>query len=329
MKTKLPYFLFLLSLISVGQTPISSFYSVPNSNFAIVTSSTAIDQSATGTSLTWDFTNLTSVGTNIDTYAVPTPGELTTYPGTTEVLTISADNKIFSKDMSGTFSLTGAATPDVDLNYINDNALIGTFPLSYGYNNSDAVGGTFSSAFASGTFTGSVNASVDAYGTLNMNDVGEGSYNGSVTRLKVVQSLTLSITTPFPINTPATQTSYYYYDNSNNNLVFRSNNIVVALAGINETVMESFLFITIGVDENEITSSQFSIVPNPVGDVLNIQVSQNETIRSIALTDISGRQVLTVTDNLTSVSVSNLHAGMYLANITTDKGVYTKKFLKR
>lgn len=71
------------------------------------------------------------------------------------------------------------------------------------------------------------------------------------------------------------------------------------------------------------------LIPNPVGDVLNIHLNQYEKIRAITLTDMSGRTVLTVNDNLTSVSVSNLQVGMYIANITTDSGIYTNKFLKK
>ncbi|MFL0354695.1 T9SS type A sorting domain-containing protein [Xanthomarina sp. GH4-25] len=329
MKTKLPFIFLLLPALFFAQAPINDFFGIPMSSYAIVESTPEIDQSASGGGLTWNFTNLTSTGTNLDIYTAPTAGELATYPGTTEVLSISADNKIYSKDISDVLSLTGIAAPDVDLNYINDNAYIGTFPLNFGYSNTDTVGGTFSSAFASGTFTGTVNATVDAYGTLNMNDVGEGTYSGNITRLKVVQNLTLSISSPFPINAPATQTSYYYYDNSNNNLVFRSNTIEVALAGINETVLESFLTNPLSTPNNVLVTNAFTVVPNPVGDVLNMQFNQNETIHSITLMDISGRQVLSVNDNITSISVSHLQIGMYLAKITTDKGVYTKKFLKK
>jgi hypothetical protein len=337
MKTKLPYFLLLFSLISFGQTPISNFYSVPNSNFAIVTSTPAIDQSATGANLTWNFTNLTQVGTNTDSYTTPTALELSAFPGTTSVLTItetstSDESKIYSQDVAGQVSITGAVATDLELNYISNNALIGTFPLNYNYNNSDPVAGNYTYTTYSGTFSGSITSTVDAYGTLNMNDLGEGAFSGSVTRLKTVQNLSLNYI--IPNAGTGVQTTYYYYDSSNGNLVFRTNtvSVVVPLLGLNQTttVMESFLPIsTLSTNQNNMVSTELYIVPNPVGDVLNIRLSQNEIIRSITITDISGRQILNLTDNLTTVSVSNLEVGMYMANITTDKGVYTKKFLKK
>ncbi|MCX7547105.1 T9SS type A sorting domain-containing protein [Xanthomarina sp. F1114] len=336
MNTKLPILFFLISLFTYGQTPINSFYSVPESYFAVVTSSTAVDQSASGADLTWDFTNLTSVGTVQDTYDSPTPEELIAYPGTTSVLTITetattTSSKIFTREVAAEVSFTGAESSGLDLNYTTNNGVIGTFPLSYGSNNTDAVSGSFNYETYSGTFTGNIVTTVDAYGTLNMNDVGEGAYSGPVTRLKVVQ--TLNLTYLIPNVGTVTQTSYFYYDANDGTLVFRTNtvDVVVSLLGINETitVMESYLSTTIGISDNQIVNNEFRIIPNPVSEVLNIRLNQNESIRSITLTDLSGRQVLHVNSNLTSISVNHLQTGMYIANIITDKGVYSKRVLKK
>ncbi|GGG57228.1 T9SS type A sorting domain-containing protein [Bizionia arctica] len=337
MKTKLPFLLLLLSLVSFGQTPISTYYSLNGSTYAVVSSSSTIDQTTTGAGLTWNFNTFTQTDTDLDTYTTPTGPELTTFPGTTNVLTVtnssSGENKIFSADVNGTTSLTGATRDDIILNYSTNNALIGTFPMSYSATNSDAVAGTFIYTTYNGTFTGTINTEVDAYGTLNMNDLGEGAYSGSVTRLKTVQNLSMTALGFSNIGT-VTQTAYNYYDNITNELVFRSLelNVVVPILSINEsvTLMESILPLsTLNINQNDIVALVLSIIPNPVADVLNIHLSQNESIRSITLTDIKGRQVLSVNENLNSISVSRLQAGMYIANITTDKGVYTKKFLKK
>lgn len=337
MKTKLPLLFFLITLFTFGQTPINSFYSLPESSFAIVTSSTAVDQSANGANLTWNFSNLSSVDTSEDTYAAPTGGELTAYPGTTSVLTnivASASNasKIFSRDVAGQVSLTGAESSGLDLSYTTNNAVIGTFPLNYNSSNTDAVAGNFNYDTYSGTFSGNIVVTVDAYGTLNTNDVGEGAYSGPVTRLKTVQNLSLNYGIFTNVGT-VTQTSYYYYDANDGTMVFRTNTVhaVVALLGVDETisVMESFLSSALSVSNNQLVSNGFKIIPNPVGDDLNIYLNQNEVIRSIILTDLSGRQVLQVNENLTSVSVSNLQVGMYIVNIVTDNGIYNKKFLKK
>ncbi|MCX7550498.1 T9SS type A sorting domain-containing protein [Xanthomarina sp. F2636L] len=339
MKTKLSFLFILLTIFTYGQTPISNFDSAPMTVYAVVTSSGAVDQTASGTALTWNFTDLVADGTTTtDTYAAPTPVEITNYPGTTSVLTITdnsmAANKIFSQNTSNNISFTGAERDDLILSYTN-NAFIGIFPMSYNVSNSDPVSGAFTYSntplgAVSGTFAGTINSSVDAYGTLNMNDLGEGAYSGNVTRLKIVQNLTLNATSPFPVTAEATQTSYFYYDNSTNNLVFRTNSFVVALLSVNETIMESFLpESTLNIKANEVALNELKIVPNPAGDLLNIQFNKNEIINSIIITDMSGRQVLSIKNSLNSISVSELKSGMYIANITTDSGVYSKKFIKK
>ncbi|MCB0444570.1 MAG: hypothetical protein KDC68_02715 [Gelidibacter sp.] len=294
MKTKLLFLTLLISYLGFSQTPISSYYSVDGSGYAVVTSTPAIDQTATGNQ-TWNFTNLTANGATIDSYAAPTSGELTTYPGTTSVWIVTDNametNKIFTKDVSNTVSYTGVERTDLVLNY-SDNALIGTFPMSYNATSSDAVAGSFTYTTFSGTFTGTIVTTADAYGTLNMNDVGDGAYTGSVTRLKIVQTLTLTV--PFVGSVPASQTSYNYYDNANGHLVFRTNNLKVDLLSVNETIMESFLPNSLGTNNNVLSANQIKIVPNIVENTLNIYAKNDTVIRSVIVTDMNGRTVLNV-----------------------------------
>ncbi|WP_417889023.1 T9SS type A sorting domain-containing protein [Xanthomarina gelatinilytica] len=341
MKTKLLYLFLLLPVIILAQTPITNYYSVPGSHFALVTSGTPIDQSATGTDLTWNFNTFTQTDTDIDTYTAPNGAELSTFPGTTTVLTVAnaamEENKIYTANVAGQVSITGISRivdgNNIVLNYNTTNALIGTFPMSYGTTNSGTVAGTFTYVAASGTFTGTIDIAVDASGTLNINNLGEGAYSGAVTRLKTMQNLSLTAFSIPNIGT-ATQTTYTYYDNSTGMLVFRTTDLSISVPfiGINEsvTLMESLLPLsTLNTTEDNLNSNGFSIVPNPVGDVLNIHLNQKETIRSITVIDMSGRQVLSINDHLTSISVSNLKAGIYFANIVTDKGAYSKKILKK
>src|SRR5690554_11177 len=336
MKTKLPFLFMLFTVFTFGQTPINSFYSLPESSFAVVTSSTAVDQSASGANLTWNFTNLSPVDTSLDTYSNPSNGELITYPGTTSVLTITenvtgASSKIFSRNVAGQVSLTAAESAGLLLNYASNNAVIGTFPLNYNSPNSDAVAGTFNFDTYTGAFSGTINTIADAYGTLNINDLGEGAYSGAVTRLKIVQNLNLTYMIP-NVGT-VEQISYYYYDANDGTLIFRTStvHVLVSLAGINETttIMESFLSSPLSISNNQVTSTDIKLIPNPVEDVVNISINQNYPIRYATITDISGRRILTINESFASISVSNLQAGIYIANITTDNGVYTKKFLKK
>ena len=340
MKTKLLLLFTLCCSICFSQTPIASFNSAPMTNFTVVTSTPTIDQSADGANATWAFSNLTAAGTNIDTYAAPTATEITTYPGTTEVLsTTSQDampivNKTFFKeDGLGTF-ITGISQGDIILNYATTNASIGLFPLSFDYSSlNQSVAGTFSYQGTNGTFTGTVSITVDAYGSLSLNDSGSGTYNGNITRLKLEQSLSFSIPPIFNNIGTLTQTSYFYYDNTSNALVFRYNNaaLVSAFLGIDQTteVLERNTPNTLSTTTNTLANG-FQLFPNPAEDYITILTNTNETLKHIKIANITGQEVLKVNENTSSISVKDLPNGFYLLTIETESGkLTTKKFIKK
>lgn len=345
MKQKLLFLTLFVQCICYSQISIDNFFSVPAS-YNVVTSSVAIDQSAVGENLTWNFTNLTQTGNTEDVHSAPTSSETTIYPGTTLVITTTDGNsnegKFFIKEtMSNEVSVTGFVTPDLTLNYSTDNALLGSYPISYsdaavtdtsaGNYSYTAGGNTYA-----GTFTGTVETSVNAYGTLTTNDLGQGGFSGTVTRVKSIQNLTLMYPVFGNIGT-GTLTSHSYYDDNNNGyLIFRStrfelNVSIPTIITINEDriVYESVLSDTLGVDQNEfISDDEVKIAPNPVGNFLNLHTS-NQVIKSILVTDATGKQVLKSYGENTSLPVSNLQTGFYIANITTEDNHFTLKFIKK
>ncbi|MDX1278138.1 T9SS type A sorting domain-containing protein [Oceanihabitans sediminis] len=335
MKIKLLYLICLASSLSFAQS-ISTFNSVNMSTYAAINPAVIVDDNPSGVNAIWNFTNLSSSTATTDTYASPSATETTNYPGTTLVYTntvhtTSTTSKIYMKEALGVLSLTGASSADLELNYVTDNAVIGAFPLSYGYTNSDPVAGTFTSPSASGTFTGVIISSVDAYGTLNMNDIGAGAYSGMVTRLNTVQALQLNIF-PFGNVGTATQTTNNYYDNNNGNLVFRKSvvNISVPLLSMNETttVSESLLTNLLRTDSIIAEEKAFNIFPNPVIDTFSIHTSTPVVIESISVSDINGRQLLHEKGNITSLNISPLPTGMYFIRLQTKAGSISKKIIK-
>ncbi|NRA93782.1 MAG: T9SS type A sorting domain-containing protein [Psychroserpens sp.] len=349
MKQQLRYlFLFVISY-SFGQAPIAQFANTAETDYAIVESSTAIDESATGAGLTWNFTNLSQIGSNTDTNAAPTSGETTEYPGTTEVLTITTntvpavESKLFIRNVAGEVSITGAAQGgQLGLNFTN-NATLGTFPLSYPYTNSDPVAGDFSGTVdmdtVEGIFSGTATTEVDAYGTLNLNDFGLGSYSGSVTRLKTVQDITLEVFVVIffvEIGT-VVQTNYYYFDDADGSLVFRSStnevDIEVAAAGIDimETIQtyEAQDRSTLSLNNVSFNNDDVRLFPNPTINILNVSTAVQDQITAMSIMDLNGRIILDIDAEATVVDVSNLQSGMYLMNIETNSGSVTKRFIKK
>ncbi|WP_456441343.1 T9SS type A sorting domain-containing protein [Psychroserpens sp.] len=342
MKQQLLYlFLFTISF-SFAQAPIAEFVNSTEKEYAIIDPTTPIDESASGASVTWNFTSLSQVGTNTDTNMAPTSGEQTTFPGTSEVLTITTSgaatgSKLFVRNNGGEISLTGADQELFTLNFTN-NATLGMFPLSFNFSNADTVSGTFAAdangTAVNGTLSGDFDTSVDAHGTLNLNDFGLGAYNGSVTRLKTELDISLVVLGFINIGT-VTQTSYFYYDDNDGNLVFRTSTNVIDIDAAG-TVIDQTIFLyealdrsTLGLNEIALASNDVKLFPNPTNNILNIKSSNLNTFQSIQAVDLNGRTVLNVEDNFNAIDVSSLQSGLYILNIETSNGYITKRFIKK
>jgi hypothetical protein len=85
------------------------------------------------------------------------------------------------------------------------------------------------------------------------------------------------------------------------------------------------------LSNDEFFSSKFSVSPNPANNVINITNADNMLVNGVTVTDLNGRTVKNVSfDNVASaqINVADLASGMYILNVTSDKGTATKKFVK-
>lgn len=117
--------------------------------------------------------------------------------------------------------------------------------------------------------------------------------------------------------TPATTGNYY--------IGFHNNTPAATGATTNNFVFIDTFSVTSALSNDKFETSSISIFPNPATDILN--VTGVEEITSLVINDINGRTIKTV-NNATSINVSDLNAGVYFVNITTEKGNVTKKFMK-
>lgn len=79
------------------------------------------------------------------------------------------------------------------------------------------------------------------------------------------------------------------------------------------------------------TANKFVTYPNPVTDNITISNENNIILTDVSITDINGRTVKNIkVNNLSEVqlNVSELTAGIYFMNVTTDSGNAVKKFIK-
>ncbi|MES2410374.1 MAG: T9SS type A sorting domain-containing protein [Bacteroidota bacterium] len=341
MKTKLLLFLLLTSFIGFSQHQVNSFYGTDGFVSTAVVASTAPSQGAGGIDQTWTFSGFLALGTSTYTYGTPTATESTTYPGTNTVITTTSVQgatttigKMFTKNIASVVSITGLDSSGLNINFNGGasgagNATLGAFPMVYPFTNTDNnVSGDYVYGTNSGTFSGTLTTTVDAYGVLNLPDYG---YTGNVTRLKTVLSVTLYLSI-FPVGT-ASQTTYAYYDpnDSTNNFKFRSINTVVfsSAAGIdqNDTTFE--------VGTMPLANTNFALqsvwIQNPVQN--NIEITTGNPIENadINVTDMLGKTIYQAKNQSINGTLEipvSLSRGIYLITIGNENENIVRKIVK-
>jgi hypothetical protein len=317
MKTGLLLFTLSFTSLIFGQTAIEQFQSATDAQYNVLTGS--IDQSASGADQSWDFTNLIPSDTFLeDTY--------TTTATTATIQTLENGEPLsrINLDTSGTeLAITGLLSQGIVIDYSDNNAELGAFPLAFEYANTDAVEGVFVSTTITGDIlpTSTIQTTVDAWGTLRV-----GTFDGAVTRLKVVQTLNLAVG-GFPAG-QGIQTSYLYYDANSTDLVFRTTHLNVPLASVDETVIETLSKFTLSRTEVVAPKVVFSVLENPVKNVLKLSLSHNIMLSAIRILDVSGRLVKHITNDDPFMNIGTLKSGTYIISADTNKGVLRSKFVK-
>jgi len=84
--------------------------------------------------------------------------------------------------------------------------------------------------------------------------------------------------------------------------------------------------------EQSLSSNSFNldktvvVYPNPVKDILYLQLNNFSTIQSVKIYDLKGKIILEDKNNI--INVSNLAKGLYIVKIATKEGEFTKKIIK-
>ena len=127
--------------------------------------------------------------------------------------------------------------------------------------------------------------------------------------------------------TAAIGTALVEYDIESSNIYGGNNVAAVALFdNITLTATNSDT-----LSNNEVISSKFSISPNPANHVVNITNADNMLVNGVTIADLNGRTVKNVSFEGVAnaqVNVADLASGLYIMNVTSDKGMATKKFVK-
>ena len=86
---------------------------------------------------------------------------------------------------------------------------------------------------------------------------------------------------------------------------------------------------TAGISENNLLS--FEMYPNPVSDVLNIQLPTGTEKAEISVFDYTGRLVSSkiISSNDTAIDVQKISRGIYMIRVATNTKIGVQRFIKK
>lgn len=152
--------------------------------------------------------------------------------------------------------------------------------------------------------------------------------NGGASTVGTVLTGSYTLTTPINFTTHPTYSVRIGNGYANANPPTNSGtwtNITATLNGVSASSLGT-------IEITEASTYDITVYPNPVEDILNVKLKDSR-VTMVSITDLSGRAIKTVLTNNPkndfSVTVSDLSAGNYLIIIDTDKGKFSKKFIKK
>jgi len=137
--------------------------------------------------------------------------------------------------------------------------------------------------------------------------------------------------TPTAGVTPSTTWTEYTYSLDN----YQGQNVYIGIQCLSfdafAFLVDDFSVSTTLLKTDDFFKSNFSVYPNPAGNVINVAAKNAVAINKIQITDINGRTVKQVEVsglNEVQVNTSDLNSGVYFLSATTNEGSGTTKFVK-
>ena len=84
---------------------------------------------------------------------------------------------------------------------------------------------------------------------------------------------------------------------------------------------------TVGINEVN-QSAKLSVYPNPVHDILNVQIAEGEILQ-VGITDLLGKAIPASLSAQNTVNTAALAPGAYILNVTTKAGKVAQRFIKQ
>ena len=306
----LQFSIWLISITSFAQPTInSSDFNNFNISYTIKNAvSATLNEGASGAGVTWNFSSLVlsydpqaGVETVMQVPNGPFSSSFSSANYVFKSSSTAADNEdfytYFNKTATILEELGGSTASFVDYSYINPYTLL-VFPFTYGTISTDTAQEVGQSAPISETIT------YDAYGTL---------------------------ITPFGTFNNVIRASRAQNDNYTDYIWYKTEPFAPILEVYPSFTGErNFIFYEPSTLATEIFNHANNyIFPNPANNVLNVVTDNFSLINQIIITDLTGKKILQQSGNLNSINIESLASGIYIAQIVTNKDMFTQKFIKK
>jgi len=281
-----------------------------------------------GANVTWDYSDLTATGTAIFDYKDPaTMPAGTTYPSANLGVDQSGDPQIYLLKDNQQYSAVGILFSGITEDYTNNPKELLRFPITYADQYTDSFEGTTTVGTITANRNGNITIVGDGYGDLLL---------PYATFQNVLRIRTVSIYNDNILGNTVNSgidTVYTWYQEGVKDYIITWNHISSTVAG--EIFYGAFLdTMFVGVNELHGKSFKVNVAPNPATDHINISYRTNsEESINAQIFDSSGKLVKQIvlqgssTFYTRTISIADLHRGLYLFLINEERNVYKTKII--
>jgi hypothetical protein len=241
------------------------------------------------------------------------------------ILFLTTSISLFAQSFStGTQTLLSGLTANINIDADTDITTLtlagpsnAWFAIGFGNSNMNGTdilmtdgSSTLRDAYSTSTATPQAEASQDW--TLVSNNI-----SGSTRTIVATRANNTGDSNDYIFNASAGSLSVIYAKGSSSNYAYHGGNRGFTTLGV-----------SLGISENKLLS--FEMYPNPVSDVLNIQLPTGTEKAEVGVFDYTGKLVTskTITSNDNSIDVQKLSNGIYLIRVSSDAKIGAQRFIK-
>ncbi|MBA2611677.1 MAG: T9SS type A sorting domain-containing protein [Bacteroidetes bacterium] len=291
-----------------------------------------------GPNTLWDFSTLTTNTSVATSSYVPVAGtpSASTYPNATFAEYDGVSGYMYWKSATSPTTQTellGIEQPSISINLNSNSAIAAIWPITFGYNKTDAFSGTAAvqtpTANISGTATGNIKTLGSGTGTVVLPG---GMTFTNVLQVTATQTINANLAFGFVTATIVSTTYQYYHSSQKFPIITVSYQTTSGAFSGNAGTIRINNNIFTGIHEAT-QNFNFSVYPNPATTNLNVALTNKKAENvSVMITNNIGQVVKTVslgnsTDINSQIDLTGLNSGIYFVKTTIGNAASSKKLI--